>query len=439
MGVIAVEMPRGSGKWWVRIRWQIPSGKRWRKTKLIGTGDAGRDAASERAKLLNEAWAKFGPDAIRLIEPETPQKDSAPIPTVSEYARLFMKRMESAGLKRSTLAMYRVNLDRHIIPALGNLLLPEISYRILADFLSEKSVSTYSTARFRRPLKNKEKEKRRPKGHARRYSRDTIRIMTMTLRSLMSEAVRDGIIPMNPVAGLSRFYRKKKKDREVKRSDVYTAEELHSVEDQIAVRHPEYFEFALAMSREGMRIGEACALTVHDIDWARGTILINKNIPSGTGELEDSAKTDASDREMEFWSVDFRRALEAMLKRRRVEWLARGEPAPEALFCERSGHTVNYSRFLRAWNGAQKSAGVRQRSPHSLRHTWASQMIAAGEDIGSVSRHLGHANPGVTLSIYTHFLPKKRRLEGTILDRQKASGGQMEAILDEGEFHNFRK
>jgi integrase len=137
--------------------------------------------------------------------------------------------------------------------------------------------------------------------------------------------------------------------------------------------------------------------------------------------------------------VDFRRALEAMLKRRRVEWLARGEPAPEALFFERSGHTVNYSRFLRAWNGAQKSAGVRQRSPHSLRHTWASQMIAAGEDIGSVSRHLGHANPGVTLSIYTHFLPKKRRLEGTILDRQKASGGQMEAILDEGEFHNFRK
>jgi integrase len=422
MGVKPVESPEASGKWWIRIRWQFAPGKRWRKTKLIGIGDAGKDAAFERARLLNEAWAKFGPDAIKLIEPEVPQKSKNL--TVSDYAQRFIKRMESAGLKRSTITMYKSNLDHHIIPSLGALELPQVSYRVLADFLSEKSLSTYSTARFREPLKNAEKEKLRPKGHLRSYSRDSIRIMTMTLRALMAEAVRDEIIALNPVTGLSRFYRKKKKDREVKRSGIYLAEELHRIEDQIAARHPEYFEFTLAMSREGMRIGEVCALTVHDIDWERGTILINKNIPAGTGELEDSTKTDASDREIEFWSWDFHRALETMLKRRKVEWLAKGEPAPEALFCESSGHTVDYSRFIRAWNNAQKLAGVRQRSPHALRHTWASQMIAAGEDIGSVSKHLGHANPGVTLAIYTHFLPKKRRLEGTVLDRQRATIGQ---------------
>jgi integrase len=71
------------------------------------------------------------------------------------------------------------------------------------------------------------------------------------------------------------------------------------------------------MSREGMRIGEAMALTVHDIDWQRGTILINKNVPAGIGRLEDSTKPEPSDREIEFWSEDFRLALEAMLKRRR--------------------------------------------------------------------------------------------------------------------------
>jgi integrase len=49
---------------------------------------------------------------------------------------------------------------------------------------------------------------------------------------------------------------------------------------------------------------------------------------------------------------------------------------------------------------------------------------SAGEDIGSVSKHLGHANPGVTLGIYAHFMPKKRRLVGTVLDRQKATTGQ---------------
>jgi integrase len=95
------------------------------------------------------------------------------------------------------------------------------------------------------------------------------------------------------------------------------------------------------MSREGMRIGEAMALTVHDIDWERKTIIINKSLPAGMAEVEDSAKTDASDRELEFWSTDLRRALEAMIKRRRVDWMAKGEPAPETLFCEESGRHID--------------------------------------------------------------------------------------------------
>ncbi len=54
------------------------------------------------------------------------------------------------------------------------------------------------------------------------------------MRALMSEAVRGQIVQMNPVVGLSRFYRKKRKDREVQRAGVYTAEELHRIEDQLA-------------------------------------------------------------------------------------------------------------------------------------------------------------------------------------------------------------
>ena len=346
--------------------------------------------------------------------------------------------MQSSGLKRSTLAMYESNLNHHILPGLGKVDLAAINYKCVADFLSSKATATYSTGRYRveRPpyKRNFSKSRPVPKHHDypdaldRHYSRDSIRIMVMTLRALMGEATKDQIVPINPITGMSRFYRRRRKDREVRRSDVFTAEELHAIEDRLAERCPEYFELSLAMSREGMRIGEAMALTVHDIDWQRGIILINKNVPAGIGRLEDSTKTEPSDREIEFWSKDFRLALEAMLKRRRKEWTAKGGPTPEFLFCERSGHMINYSRFVKAWNHAQKLAGVRQRSPHSLRHSWASHQIAAGEDIASVSKHLGHANPGVTLGIYTHFLPKNRRLVGTVLDRQKATIRQLKEV-----------
>ena len=432
MGVVPAEIPKGSKRWWIRIRWQFSPGKRWRKTRLIGVGDKAKDAAFERARVLNEAWARFGSDAVKLVEPELPDRPKSI--TIAEYAPKFLARMKSSGLKRSTLAMYESNLKHHILPGLGAVELAEINYKTVADFLSSKAAATYSTGRYRveRPPYKRRFRKPRPvtkhyeEAVEKPYSRDSIRIMVMTLRALMGEATKDQIVPLNPITGLSRFYKKRRKDREVRRSDVYSAEELHSTEDRLAERYPEYYEFSLAMSREGMRIGEAMALTIHDIDWNRGVILINKNVPSGIGLLEDSTKTEPSDREIEFWSSDFRLALEAMLKQRRMEWIAKGKSAPEILFCEKSGHLINYSRFVKAWNHAQKLAGVRQRSPHSLRHTWASHQISAGEDIGSVSKHLGHANPGVTLGIYTHFMPKRRRLIGTVLDRPKASIRQVD-------------
>jgi len=37
---------------------------------------------------------------------------------------------------------------------------------------------------------------------------------------------------------------------------------------------------------------------------------------------------------------------------------------------------------------------------HGLRHTHASQLIAAGMDVLTISRRLGHANPTITLGVY---------------------------------------
>ena len=60
MAVVPVEIPKGSNRWLIRIRWQFSPGKRWRKTKLIGIGDklglykglvaGGRQTAAELAK-----------------------------------------------------------------------------------------------------------------------------------------------------------------------------------------------------------------------------------------------------------------------------------------------------------------------------------------------------------------------------------------------------
>lgn len=43
-------------------------------------------------------------------------------------------------------------------------------------------------------------------------------------------------------------------------------------------------------------------------------------------------------------------------------------------------------------------------SPHKLRHTFASTLIACGEDPASVMAQLGHTDPKFTLRVYTHMM-----------------------------------
>lgn len=43
-------------------------------------------------------------------------------------------------------------------------------------------------------------------------------------------------------------------------------------------------------------------------------------------------------------------------------------------------------------------------SPHKLRHTFGSALVASGEDPASVMAQLGHTDPKFTLKVYTHMM-----------------------------------
>lgn len=43
--------------------------------------------------------------------------------------------------------------------------------------------------------------------------------------------------------------------------------------------------------------------------------------------------------------------------------------------------------------------------PYDLRHLHASLLLARGVSLRTVSERLGHADPGFTLSTYTHVVP----------------------------------
>jgi integrase len=46
-------------------------------------------------------------------------------------------------------------------------------------------------------------------------------------------------------------------------------------------------------------------------------------------------------------------------------------------------------------------AGLEDFSPHDLRHTAASLLVASGANVKAVQRMLGHASPAMTLDVYS--------------------------------------
>ena len=74
----------------------------------------------------------------------------------------------------------------------------------------------------------------------------------------------------------------------------------------------------------------------------------------------------------------------------------------DLVFARPDGSPYPPDTLSRDWWRAVNSLGLPRVMFHALRHSSASALIAAGLDVGAVSRRLGHSNPATTLRVYTH-------------------------------------
>jgi integrase len=259
-----------------------------------------------------------------------------------------------------------------------------------------------------------------------KYSKDTVRLMIAVLRSMLQEAVNEGVLQTNPVVKLGKFYRKARKLKS--KIDPFTLEELHQIEEKYRERFPEYYGFILCMARTGMRIGEVTGLQWQDIEFKNNYIVVQRNIPHH--RQVETTKTEASQRKVDM-SPELAAELIRLRTERKKQALADRTTfdAEEWIFRNERSMPIHYTNFLRrVWHKVQDLAKVRRRTPHDL-HTWASHMLAAGADLAYVSNQLGHANPSITLRIYSHWVPGMRRITTGVLDKKEnASNLQAQAV-----------
>ena len=145
----------------------------------------------------------------------------------------------------------------------------------------------------------------------------------------------------------------------------------------------------------GMRSGEIRGLQWGDIDWNSKQIHVRRSWKEGEFH---APKTRTSARR-----IDLPETLNSELR----EWqLACPTSTYDLVFPNLAGQPLSSANLLqRGVYPALRRAGLRKIRFHDLRHTYASLLIANGEDIVRVSRLLGHASPTITLNVYAHMLP----------------------------------
>jgi integron integrase len=185
----------------------------------------------------------------------------------------------------------------------------------------------------------------------------------------------------------------------------------------------EFLLIAQLLYGTGMRILEAMRLRVKDIDFTRNTILVReakgnkdravmlpaKLVESVQLQLRHANACWARDRAAGRAGVFMPDALDRKYPRAGQSW-AWHWLFPQATLSTdpRTGierrHHVYETTFQRAFKRAVEAAEIHKpATPHTLRHTFATQVLQSGYDIRTVQELLGHADVKTTM-IYTHVL-----------------------------------
>ena len=365
-----------------------------RRYITLGTADEGwtpERAECELTYVLGQVErGVWQPPAT--AEPATPPPE---VPTFHEFAsrwlagRLVEGGRHGTGLTAAGEADLRWQLEVHLLPyfarALGNPRLDQITVEHVDRF-------------------------RRDKVAEGRLGSTSINKCLATLSSILELATEYGHVDRNVAKGKRRRLPAVKATRTwLDRPEQIDAllRAAADIDQGPRADTPRARVLLTTLTLAGLRIDEALSLTWSQVNLAEGTLTIAR------------AKTDAGVR-----VIDLLPALAESLRAHRAQ--ARHDLLDGYVFGTATGAKDSASNIRRMLRRAVTAANeeLERRNlpqmpvkpedarrggttPHSLRRTFASILVALGEDPSYVMEQMGHTDPGFTLAVYSHAMRRR--------------------------------
>ncbi|MGI9021538.1 MAG: tyrosine-type recombinase/integrase [Solirubrobacterales bacterium] len=313
-----------------------------------------------------KAWRSDAVVALRqgtLRSPEPTTLRAAAMAWLTGAESGLVRDRSGRTFKPSTIRTYRMKLDRYVLPALGEYRLGDIRRRDVQDLADAMLAAGLEPS--------------------------TVRNAIDPLRSIYRRAMQRDQVAINPTANLALPSSRKA------RVQIATLAEARALLGTLPAT--ERATWATAFYG-GLRRGELQALRAGSIDLGASVIHIERSWDQEAGEIEPKSAT--SVRTVPLLAV-LRDHIDQHLLRsgRRGNDLAFGRTG-SAPFVP----TTLMGRADRAW----RAAGLKRITLHPARHTYASLLIAAGENPKAVQEFMGHAAITETFDTYGHLFPGSR-------------------------------
>lgn len=347
------------GQWIAKA--QAPDGRVVRATSM-------RSAAEARERLE----ARLAGLAASTSAPTVVARPS-PFADFEAYAEFYLVERAPATVGTKTLKSYRSFLRRWAYPVIGRIPIAAVSKRDVQDLLADTKRD----------------------GHFRTISANGF----TCLRSVFRCAMEDGLVTTAPTTGWKRTELPTPPRSKVRRP---TPDDLAKVFAHNR-DHPDLLLWRLALGT-GMRIGEIRSLYWSDLhlEAPEPFLSIERQLVPATTRVSPAGRRMTltwDDAPTKTAAGERRVALPPTLVRELRA--AHGTRSHDLLvFPGRYGDPRSSNWIGRRWREAQVAAGVPPRTFHSLRHTFAVEMLDGGADLRAVSRGIGHSRNETTLDVY---------------------------------------
>lgn len=276
-------------------------------------------------------------------------------------------------VRPSTLASYRINVNKHIVPArIGTTKLQRLTPLALNAFYGELGS---------------------------KVSAKTVRNIHVVIHRALKDAVDEGRVTRNVAT--------------VAKPPTVTSSEMKfwSTEQSRAflayTRSDRLYALWLLETTTGMRRGELIGLRWSEVDLDAARLrVIRSAVAVDYGVDIQPPKTKKGRRSLNLDATTVS-ALRSWRKRQNEERLACGEAWQDTglVFTREDGSMIHPEHLSDLFTRRAKAAGLPRIRFHDLRHTYATAALSAGVHVKVVSERLGHATVAITLDTYSHVLP----------------------------------